>query len=239
MKQIGHEQHGVGGIEHGRTIALQGQELKERVEAHELDAGLAKDFGARHPAKGLLHDGFGVWIAVVPRIAQENTVSPQKPEIHSPGIHPDAGDRPMLRCLAHALQHLPIQTKNIPVKRIERLHRPVGETMEDFKIEALAVEQAQEAAAALGAQIEGEDFFAGSHGFGPTQERNEELAVILVTGQPQFRVVLLRLLVSLHANLGAVHDEVAQFRQRDQFAQALVAKLGILDGEVLQAGHGG
>ena len=90
VEQIRHEQQGLGRVQQRRAIALHRQELKKRVETHELDAGVAEDLVARHASKGLLHDAFGMRIAVVAGIAQQTAVASQQREIDAPGIDAQA-----------------------------------------------------------------------------------------------------------------------------------------------------
>ena len=47
------------------------EKLKERIETHELDAGVGKDLFGGHGLKRPRHDCFGVRIAIVARIAQQ------------------------------------------------------------------------------------------------------------------------------------------------------------------------
>ncbi len=49
------------------------------------------------------------------------------------------------------------------MQRVERAHRVIGEAMHHFQMQALPVEQAQNAPAALGAEIEGKQFLRGWH----------------------------------------------------------------------------
>ena len=56
-------------------IAHQGEDLEQRVEAHELDAGLAEDLCTRHAGEGVVHDRLGVRVAVVARVAEQRAVA--------------------------------------------------------------------------------------------------------------------------------------------------------------------
>ena len=80
----------------GAPVAHERQQLEERVEAHELNAGLAKDLGTRDTSERLVHDRFGVRIAVMPWIAEQSAVLAQQREIDAPRIDADRRQRPML-----------------------------------------------------------------------------------------------------------------------------------------------
>ena len=73
VEQVRHEQQRLGRVQQRRAVALQGQQLEQRVEAHELDAGLPEELLARHPGEGRFHDAFGVRIAVVARVAEQRS----------------------------------------------------------------------------------------------------------------------------------------------------------------------
>ena len=51
--------------------------------------------------------------------------------------------------------------QHVPVQCVERRHAAVGKAMHHLQAEALAVERADQAAAALGAQVDGQDL--GGH----------------------------------------------------------------------------
>ena len=51
VEQVRHEQQRLGHVQQRRAVALQGQQLEQRVEAHELDAGLAEEFGRPAPCE--------------------------------------------------------------------------------------------------------------------------------------------------------------------------------------------
>ena len=68
------------------------QELVQRVELHELQAGVAEDLLAADDAEGLVHHAVGAAVAVVVGIAQQFVAPAQQAEVDAPGIDADAGD---------------------------------------------------------------------------------------------------------------------------------------------------
>ena len=119
-----------------------------------------KMLAASDPGEGGLHDAFGVRIAIVARIAQQGAVAAQQGEIHAPGVDADAVDR--RRALpAHrrsAVEHFGVEVQHVPVQRVQGAHGPVGEAVKDFQAQMLTVKQAEDAPAALGAEVEGKQF---------------------------------------------------------------------------------
>ena len=112
---------------------------------------------------------FGVRIAVVAGIAEQRAAAAQQREIDAPGIDAEAVDAAVLRrALAQGRQHFAVEPQHVPVQRIEGADGAVGEAVDDFELEALAVEAAEDAAAALGAEVEGEEFLGGGHGTSPS-----------------------------------------------------------------------
>src|SRR5262249_11985209 len=110
-------------------------------------------------------DVFGVRIAVVARIAEQRAVAAEQGEIHAPGVHADARQFAMLDGrLAQRGEHFAPEPQHVPVHRAERLHRTVGEAMHHVQAEPGAVERGHQTAAALGAEVEGEDLGRRWHG---------------------------------------------------------------------------
>src|SRR5262249_35071447 len=69
----------------------------------------------------------------------------------------------LLRRFAHARDHLAIETQHVPMQRVERLHRTVGEAVQNVERQLAAVKTAQQSAAAFGAQVEGQNLLRGGH----------------------------------------------------------------------------
>ena len=74
MEKIRHEQQAIRRFEELRRRP-DGQQLKERVELHELQAGLGENLRARHFFEGLFHHAVGAGVAVMIRLAEHFVVS--------------------------------------------------------------------------------------------------------------------------------------------------------------------
>ncbi len=120
---------------------MQGQQLKQRVEAHELQAGLTEDFRPRHALERLVHDRFGMRIAIMARIAEQCTATTEQREIDAPGIDTQRIDASALgNRLVETDEHLSPQVQYVPVQRVQGAHGPVLKAVDDFETEALAIE---------------------------------------------------------------------------------------------------
>ena len=65
--------------------------------------------------------------------------------------------------LAERGEHLGVEAEDVPVQRVEGADGPVGEAVDDFEAEPRPVEQAEDAAAALGAEVERQEFLGCGH----------------------------------------------------------------------------
>lgn len=164
VKQIRHHDERFGSVEQGRTISGEGQELKKRVETHELKSGLPKNFFAGHAGKRGLHDPFGMGIPIMAGIAEQRPATTEKGKIHPPRVDANRVDPAMFAGTpAERSEHFAIKAQDVPVHRFQRAHRAVGEAMHHFQLQALAVEASQDAAAAFGTQVKGEEFTGRRH----------------------------------------------------------------------------
>ncbi len=53
MEKVGHQEQAIGRGQQLGIGPLKGEQLKERVELHELQAGLGEDFSLGHSAEGV------------------------------------------------------------------------------------------------------------------------------------------------------------------------------------------
>ncbi len=167
VQEVRDEEQRVGGGEHVRMRLLVGEQLEERVELHELQAGLGEDFGARHALERLFHDAVGAGIAVGERLAQHLAPLVQQHVIHAPRVRAD-GDDAFAELLASereaGLDFVP-EAQHVPAQAVGEEHRAVGEAMDFFELEGLAVPEAGDDAAAFSSEINGE-IDLGFHGGG-------------------------------------------------------------------------
>src|SRR5205807_1171855 len=83
----------------------------------------------------------------------------QEREVNAPSIDAQAIDAAVVGCTAaQGGHHFRVQAQHIPVEGVEDLHRSVGEAVDDFEFESLAIEETEYAAAAFRAQVKGEQF---------------------------------------------------------------------------------
>ena len=71
MKIIGHHQQAIGDRQQLRTVFLKDQQLVQRIELQELQAGRGKNLGPRHPPEGAFHDSSRPRVAIMERLAEQ------------------------------------------------------------------------------------------------------------------------------------------------------------------------
>ncbi|OQB90172.1 MAG: hypothetical protein BWX84_02049 [Verrucomicrobia bacterium ADurb.Bin118] len=165
VQKVGHEQQCVGGGEQVGMRPLMGEQLKERVELHELQSGLGEDGFAGHAAKRFFHDAVSAGVAVGKRLAQQFPAFIQQHVIHAPGIRAD-GDNAgavLLRGEGQSVLDFVPEPQHVPAQAVGKHHRAVGETMDFFELEGFAVPPAGHHPSALGAEINGQIDLVGFH----------------------------------------------------------------------------
>ena len=145
VEQVGHHQQRLGHVQQRRAAELHRQQLVERVELHELQAGVAEDLLAADDAEGLFHHAVGAAVAVMIGIAQQLVAAAQQAEIDAPGVDADAGDAvaPFAARGPQALADVGPLAQQVPVQAAGDLDRAVLEAIDLFQPQLLAVEQAQ------------------------------------------------------------------------------------------------
>ena len=104
----------------------------------ELNAGLLEDLGTRRPAERLGQHAVGPAVPVVVGIADQPAVPVQQAEIHAPGVHADAGQRPLVARERDPLLDFVPQMQDIPMQRhmagfVRHANRAVGEAVDLVK----------------------------------------------------------------------------------------------------------
>ena len=92
VEQVGHHQQRFGDVQQRRARELHRQQLEQRVELHELQAGMAEDLLAADDAEGLGHRVVGAAVAVMVGIAEQLVAASEQAEVDAPGVDADAGD---------------------------------------------------------------------------------------------------------------------------------------------------
>ena len=142
----------------GEFARLQRQELIDRVERQELQAGDLVDPLARdEPERGLDH-AVGPGVAVVDRVAQQGVARGRPGRSRRPRYRRRRrrARRRSRGRLAQGRLDLVEEPGEVPVERVEHPDRPVGEPVDLLQGEPLAVEPAQQPPAALGPQVQGQ-----------------------------------------------------------------------------------
>ena len=139
-------------------VCLVRQQLEQRVELHELQAGLGEDFRARHLLEGLLHHPVGAGVAVGVRLAQHFVAAGEQHVVHAPGVRADGDDglAVFLRREGEAVLDFGPEPHDIPAERVAQVHGAVGEAVDFFEADGLAVPEAGHHAAAFSAEVNGE-----------------------------------------------------------------------------------
>ena len=145
-------------VQRRRRLHTHGKQLIQRIELHELYAGIAENLLARHRREQLLHHAVGARVAIMARRIEQQAVGAQQAVIDSPGIDADAVERQLAlaRCHRDAVLDLVPETQCVPVKRALHAHGSIGEAVQFFYGQLAGGEAAQQRAPAFGAQIDGE-----------------------------------------------------------------------------------
>ena len=156
VKEIGDHQHAVGRRQHARVRSLEGKELVEGVDLHELQAGGREDVGPRHHLFRSREHPASAGVAVADGIGQQGVVRPKKREVDAPGINADGRNRCAVagRRRPQAADNFVPEAGQIPDELARHGHGAVLEPVEFLQLEDPAVEAARDDTAAGGSQID-------------------------------------------------------------------------------------
>src|SRR5258708_3426100 len=87
-EEVGEKKQCSSGVELGRPLLGQGQELVEGVELQELDAGAPVDLGRTQPARQPLAGIVEEMVPLGPGNAHQRTVVSQRAEVDTPAVEP-------------------------------------------------------------------------------------------------------------------------------------------------------
>src|SRR5207237_1145060 len=108
------------------------------------------------------------------------SIAAEQGEIDPPGIDSQGVDAAMLAGTApQGREHFRVEPQDIPVHGAESVHRPVRKTVHDFQPQLPAVKKAEQAAAALRAQIDGEKLFHCLHARPVLRGGSQKLQIIV------------------------------------------------------------
>ncbi len=134
VEQVRHEQQRVGHLQQPGLMTVMGNELKQRVELHELDARGIEDVFAANAGEGLLHHAVGASIAVMVGKPKQLALLIQQPVIDAPGIDADAVNGFAGRCCGSqsGFEVLPLR-QQIPVQMTIHPSHRIGKAVFFFK----------------------------------------------------------------------------------------------------------
>ena len=156
MEDVGDHQEPIGRLEHGGVSLLEGEQLIERIDFHELQARGREDLGARHDRLGGREHAVGAGVAVADGIGKQRAVAAQKREVDAPridahGLHRRAmpvGGQPQ------PPDHLVPEPDEIPDQLPGEHHGPILEAMNLLELEKPAVERSRHHPSAGGPQVD-------------------------------------------------------------------------------------
>ena len=163
VEQVGHHQERARARQHFGVFDLLREQLEERVELHELDAGRGEDLVARHAAERLSHAWCrcgcrGSDTAARPAGRCGRAAHSPRPRCRSPGWQARAPQH--ATAFLQPFLDLHEKPRRIPVQAVAagagKMHRPVGEAMDFFERQPLAVEPSDDRPPARRAEVEGE-----------------------------------------------------------------------------------
>jgi len=145
VEQVGQHEQRLGRVELRVAAIAHGEELEERVELQELDAGNVEDHIAGHDGAGGLHHAAGAGIAIGHRVAHQPPGAVQQSEVNAPGVDANACGRfAVLGGVArHPRLELSPQPQRIPVQPVVDRGGAVGEAVQFLKLEVCAVPAGQ------------------------------------------------------------------------------------------------
>ena len=164
-EQVRHEEQPSGGAEERGPLLAEAQELVEGVERERLDAGGREDRFARHEAERLFLHARREVIAVMMGEAEESALGVEEREVDAPGVDAHAVNRACTGRGRGAKAH-PNLTPDVRDVREESTRQPhglAGEAMEFLEAKALTVEPPEHEAAAVGAEVDGDEVQVGGH----------------------------------------------------------------------------
>ena len=91
VEQIGNGQEALCDLQMGGVAFHQAHHLVERIDGHELDAGLGEHLFFGDARKDFLQHPLGAAVAVADRVADEIVVAVEEAEVYAPGINGQAG----------------------------------------------------------------------------------------------------------------------------------------------------
>ena len=158
IEQVRYVEQLAPGVQRGRAGQLHGVQLVQRIDLHELNAGILEHLLARNALEDLFHHAVVPGIAIVPGLLHELAIGAEKAEIHAPGIHADTVQRqiPLAHGHVQTVADLLPETLRVPAQRITVSYRGIGEAVQFVDLQLSVGKLSCDGAAALGPEIEGQ-----------------------------------------------------------------------------------
>ena len=155
-EQVGQRQHPPHDRERRRDASR--LELVDRVDRHELEAGARVEVCLRDPRVDPVHRRHVSRVAVMDRVADQDTCLVEHADVHAPRVDADA---PQVgrdaRRAPEPGQDLVVQPQRIPVQPVVELDRLVREAVDLLQRHPPARDPADDHAAARGAEVDRRD----------------------------------------------------------------------------------
>ena len=153
--EVGRHQEPVRAIQERVAVADHREQLVQRVDGHELDAGSGVDLGPGHHVAGNLNHAVRPRVAVVDRVREQRAARVEQAEVDAPTVDADRGNGSRGAGLAQARQHVAEDPQRVPVQRAANPDRHVGEAVGVLQGEPATGEGAHDDTAALSSEVDG------------------------------------------------------------------------------------
>ena len=159
VEQIRNGQKARRNLQLGRTALYKTHHLIERIDRHELDAGLREHLCLGDSRPDRLHHSLCPAVPVADRVADEITVAVQEAEVHAPGVDGQAGGG--IGCVRSAAPdahlYFPPEVEDIPLQDTVDGQRVVGKAMHLLQLQAGAIKMHRHYSTGLCANIDGQN----------------------------------------------------------------------------------
>ena len=108
-------------------------QLEDRVDRHRLDSGHRIELLAAHTLVDTLIHAVRAPVAIMERQTEQVRGAVEQAVIASPGVDPDAAQRPLRRRERKPLERVGEEPKDVPVQAVRQANRAVGEAMDNIK----------------------------------------------------------------------------------------------------------
>ncbi len=155
-QQIGDGQQPRGSIQRRIVGIDQADQLKERVDRHNLNPGPSEDFGARHTLENTIGQAIGAGIAVMNGVADQLPSVVNQRKIDTPGVNADRVDWLIGAGLADPVLYIVPQAQHIPIQRAAHPCRDIGKAVNFLCVQPRSVKCDSQHPATFRAEVYGQ-----------------------------------------------------------------------------------